>query len=255
MATEIQQKIISEFGSKITQEAYIKNAEKGLWDSEKILIEKYFKLNSTILDIGCGTGRTTIPLYKLGYKITGLDITPEMIQNAKKIAKAKNLEIPYEVGDATKLRYRNNSFDNTIFSNNGWTQIPGRENRIKALKEIYRVLKPDGYFIFTTHDRTWRSYNWFWIKQWLKFYILKPLGFKIEEIDFGDRFFKREIGGTKFEQKQFIHIPDINEIKNQIIEVGFELVLMDKENKIVKTNLHNKDYVHNHAPAFYVCKK
>lgn len=255
MITKIQEKIIDEFSSRVTQGAYIKNAEKGLWTSEKILIAKYFKPNSNILDIGCGTGRTTIPLYELGYKITGLDLTPLMIENAKKIAQAKNLEIFYEVGDATKLKYPDNSFDNVIFSNNGWTQIPGGENRFQALKEIYRVLKPDGYFIFTAHVRTRRNFKWFWLRQWLKFYILKPLGFKIEEIEFGDRFFAREINGAKFEQKQFIHIANANKIKNQIVKVGFKLALMDKENKIVKTNLHDNDNVHNHSPIFYVCRK
>lgn len=165
------------------------------------------------------------------------------------------MEIFYEVGDAVKLKYQDNSFDNAIFSNNGWTQIPGEENRFQALKEIYRVLKPDGYFIFTTHARAWRSFKWFWLKQWLKFYILKPWGFKIEEIDFGDRFFAREAGGIKFEQKQFIHIPEVNTVKEQIIKAGFKPVFIAREDEIVKTNLHNNDNVHNHSPMFYVCRK
>jgi ubiquinone/menaquinone biosynthesis C-methylase UbiE len=148
MASNIQQQIINEFGSEITQEAYIKKAEKGLWESEKILIEKYFKPESTILDIGCGTGRTTIPLCEMGYKIIGIDITPEMIQNAQKIAEAKKIKISYEVGDAVNLKYQNNSFDNTIFSNNGWIQIPGQENRYCALKEIHRILKTWRLFYF-----------------------------------------------------------------------------------------------------------
>ncbi|MFH1188098.1 MAG: class I SAM-dependent methyltransferase [bacterium] len=255
MPSDIQQQIINEFGSKVTQEMYIKNAERGLWDGEKILVEKYCKPKSSILDIGCGTGRTTIPLHKLGYKVVGADITPEMIQNAQKIAKSKNLDIIYEVGDAVNLKYEDSSLDNAIFSNNGWTQIPGRENREKALKEIYRILKPGGYFIFTTHIRSLKSFKLFWVAQWIKFYILKPLGFKIKEVDFGDRFFKRESGGTKFDQEQFIHIPNVNTVKGQIRKAGFDLVLAKRENEITKQNLHNRDNVHNYYPMFYVCKK
>lgn len=255
MPPDIQQKIINEFGSKVTQEAYIKNAERGLWDSERVLIEKYFSSKSSILDVGCGTGRTTMPLHELGYKVVGVDITPEMIQNAQKIAKSKNLDITYEVGDAADLKYEDNSFDNVIFSNNGWSQIPGRENREKALKEVYRILRPGGYFIFTTHARTLKNFKLFWAKQWVRFYILKPLGFKIKEVDFGDRFFKRESGGTKFEQEQFIHIPNVNVVKKQIRKAGFDLVLSKRENEIVESNLHDRDNVHNFCPMFYVCRK
>src|SRR4030042_3677960 len=177
MPKDIQQLIIKEFGSEITQKAYKEWAERGLWEAEKIFIDKYFKKGSSVFDIGCGTGRTTIPLFKADYKVEGIDITPEMIFNATEIAEKKNLPIIYRVGDATNLGYKDNSFDNAIFSNNGWTQIPGKEKRFKAIEEIYRILKPGGYFIFTTHERRWRGYFWFWLKQLAKLYILKPFGF------------------------------------------------------------------------------
>jgi ubiquinone/menaquinone biosynthesis C-methylase UbiE len=255
MIKDLQQHIISEFGSDVTREAYRRNAEKGLWVGEKVLIEKYFQLGSSILDIGCGTGRTTIPLFEMGYKITGIDITPEMIEDAKAIAKKKNLGIEYKVGDASKFDYAKNFFDNAIFSNNGWSQIPGREKRQEALSEIFRVLKSGGYLIFTTHARTWKGYEFLWIKQWIKMFLLKPLRFRFDEIDFGDIFFQRETSGGKFKQKQFIHIPNVDKIKNQIKQAGFKLVLAKRENEIVDYNLHDKDNVFNRAPIFYVCKK
>ncbi len=112
MTTEkLQNKIIEEFGSRVTQESYLKKADKGLWESEKKLIEKHFKSGSTVLDVGCGTGRTTIPLHNLGYKVLGIDLVPEMIENAKKIVEEKELKIDYEVGDATNLKYEDNFFD------------------------------------------------------------------------------------------------------------------------------------------------
>lgn len=150
VTVNLKDKVITKFSSNATQEWYIKKAESGLWGSEEVLIRKYFKPNSTILDIGCGTGRTTIHIQKLGYKVTGINITPAMINNAREIAKLKKLKIKYELGDATALEYKNSSFDNALFSFNGLSMIPGKINRINALKEIFRVIKPGGFLIFTT---------------------------------------------------------------------------------------------------------
>jgi ubiquinone/menaquinone biosynthesis C-methylase UbiE len=245
---ELQKHVVEEFGSPLVQEMYIKKAEEGLWGSEELLIKKYFKKKSAVLDIGCGTGRTTISLFKMGYKVTGLDITPQMIANAKKTAQRKKLKIKYVLGDATDLPYNDSTFDAALFSNNGWTQIPGKANRAQALKNVFRVLKPRGYFIFTTHIRKMQGFTFFWIKQWVKQYILKPLGFGIEEIDFGDRFFDRETTGTQFSSRQYIHIPSMGEVKKAVHTAGFELVFIARGNEI-----SSKDS--NPSPMAYVCQK
>jgi len=236
--------VINEFASKKTQEIYVQDAEKGLWPSEKVLIKKYFKKNSSVLDIGCGTGRTTLALYKIGYNVIGVDLVSAMIKNAKKIARAKKINVKYQVGDAVNLKFKDESFDNIIFSFNGWTQIPGEDNRVKALKEIFRLLKPGGYFIFTTHIRKMYGLTFFWIKQWLRLYLMKPLGCNIEEIDFGDRFFYDRGRG-----KQFIHIPSYNKVIKQIKKVGFKLDFSARSNVISPKD--NQEF----PPMFFVCKK
>lgn len=245
---DLKEHVMKEFGSEPAQRFYREKAEEGLWPPEKFLIKKYFKPKSSILDIGCGTGRTTIPIFKQNHKVTGIDITPEMIENAKKIASSKKLKIKYELGDATNLELKNNSFDNALFSNNGWTQIPGQENRLKALKEVNRILKPKGVFIFTTHVRTFKGYFWFWTWQWVKLYILKPLKFPIDEEEWGDRFFKRESSSSlPYNKKQYIHIPTAEKVKEQIAQSEFKLVYYEMGNKIAKTN--------KYYPMFYVCQK
>lgn len=189
----------------------------GLWESEKLLISKYFPKEGKILDLGCGAGRTTIGLYRLGYKnIIGVDLTPGMIEEANKNSTKAGVEINFQIGDACNLAFADESFDGCLFSFNGIMQIPVRDNRIRAFKEIHRVLKKDGIFIFTTHDReAGLEWKWFWdeeARRWAK-------GEQDPRIfEYGDRIM--EDRGRLL----FLHFPDRKEVVDCLNESGLELV-------------------------------
>ena len=170
------------FSSALGQEIYDIIAKKGFRDQEEPVCKKYLKKDKKILDLGCGSGRLTIALSNCGYKdVTGVDILPKMIELAKKATQNKN--ITYFRGDATNLQFDNKSFDAVVFTHNGWSQIPGEKNRIKAICEINRVLKKEGIYIFSFF--VWR-FSLFSIWKWIKYYIAKIFHIPIWELEFGD---------------------------------------------------------------------
>ncbi|MFA6190559.1 MAG: class I SAM-dependent methyltransferase [Candidatus Staskawiczbacteria bacterium] len=250
---KVKQDSIDEFSSEVTRERYKRDANAGFWESEENLIKKYFTLNSKILDIGCGSGRTTFPMFKMGYSVVGVDITPMMIDIAKENAKAQKLDIKFLGGDATSLDFEDNIFDGAIFANNGWAQIPGKQQRQKALNEIYRVLKPGGIYIFTAHKRYYSLNNFlFWLSKRI---------FKDGAIDFGDVFFRRYAEGKKLKQKQFLHLSSVNEVKQQISKAGFHLVDFKRMGELSKKDAESRraslwnGFDSFKSPIFYVCKK
>lgn len=191
--------------------------EVGLWESEKMMIKKYFNPENRILDIGCGAGRTTIGLYRLGYHlIEGLDLSEAMIAQARRISKELKYDLTFSVGDAACLDYDDETFEAALFSFNGIMQIPGRKNRIKVLEEIKRILKPEGYFLFTTHDRdSSKEYELFWKEEKRK-WALHLQDKSLHE--FGDKIIKME------ERDIFLHFPTGEEVISSLEEAGFVLI-------------------------------
>ena len=113
-------------------------------------VTKQIKGNSSILEIGCGDGYGTSFLAKHFKQVEAIDISKEAIQKAKAIYKLDNCNFSVSTGE--KLNFPDNSFDAIV----SFHVIEHVKNVRKYLKEIKRVLKPDGKFILTTPSRTHR---------------------------------------------------------------------------------------------------
>jgi ubiquinone/menaquinone biosynthesis C-methylase UbiE len=94
-----------------------------------------------VLDLGCGTGMHTKILKRRGADVWGLDISPKMIEIARNDIKG----VDFKVGSANKLPYKPKFFDIVVAG----LCVSYFKNLDKALKEVYRVLKKDGIFVFS----------------------------------------------------------------------------------------------------------
>ena len=78
--------VIERYKDKDRLKNYIEKTKKGLNFEEEKIIERHVPKSSSILVVGCGTGREIYGLKKLGFKdIVGVDISPDMTKEAKKI--------------------------------------------------------------------------------------------------------------------------------------------------------------------------
>lgn len=99
--------------------------------------------NLRILDVGCGAGFFSVLLAKEGYQVTGVDLMPDMVENARTLAEEEKTDCEFFVMDAENLRFADESFDVVISRNLTWT-LPDVKS---AYREWVRVLKKGGILL------------------------------------------------------------------------------------------------------------
>lgn len=216
-----------------------------------------------ILDIGVGGGRTVKPLLQLSNNYTGLDYVEEMVQECR----SQYPGISFKQADARDLsEFKDNSFQLIMFSMNGISMVD-HEGRIKILNEVFRLLSPGGYFLFSTYNQDNSDYKKLFQ---LPYYSasLNPLKFAVRSI----RFFREVVIMTrnrlKYKNLEFIsdqyamindkchhyatmlyYITHANQ-KKQLIAAGFseDIQSFDLDGAQIKSHT-------NDDSIFYVAKK
>jgi SAM-dependent methyltransferase len=92
------------------------------------------------LDVGTGTGAVALRAARAGARVTGVDLSPVMIEEARRLAGEQGVGVRYEVGDAERLPYEDASFD-VVASALGVFLAP---HHAAAGRELARVCRPGG---------------------------------------------------------------------------------------------------------------
>jgi len=108
---------------------------------------------SAILDVGCGTGRHTIELAKRGYAMTGLDLSSEMLAQAKESARKAHVHVDWVHSNATQFVFRR-KFDAAIGLCEGSLGLLSQNDDpinqpLSILCNISRSLKPQAKVVLT----------------------------------------------------------------------------------------------------------
>jgi ubiquinone/menaquinone biosynthesis C-methylase UbiE len=106
--------------------------------------------NGSYLDVGCGSGNYTQAIFRRGFKVTGLDISEEMLSKAR----IKNNQIVWITGDAKSMSFESRYFDGAIciLATHHIKDID------RAFQEVYRVLKRGNFVIFTAFPEQMNTY-------------------------------------------------------------------------------------------------
>jgi len=139
------------FSNKYYLEIYSHRDEKEARDIIN-LIQRYIPLvtNAKVLDVCCGAGRHSIELARRGYNVSGFDLSPYLISQARESlssAKETNLTVEFMIKDMKDFSF-GNVFDMAInvFTSFGYFETD--EENFKVFENVRESLKPGGYFVF-----------------------------------------------------------------------------------------------------------
>jgi SAM-dependent methyltransferase len=107
---------------------------------ERVVASAGIEPGMSVLDVACGTGNAALPAARAGARVTGLDLTPKLLEAGRARAASAGVEIEWVEGDAEELRFADDSFDR-VLSTFGHMFAPRHR---RAADQMMRVCRGGG---------------------------------------------------------------------------------------------------------------
>jgi ubiquinone/menaquinone biosynthesis C-methylase UbiE len=170
---------------------------------------------ATVLDVGGGAGVYALPLAREGYSVHLIDAVPLHVEQAKE-ASALQPDAPLasaQVGDARRLVWVHNSVDALLLLGPLY-HLTFREDRLRALREAYRVVRPGGVVAAAAISRFVSTFDGL-----LLGFLEDPSFEEIVERDVLKGQHRNPTGRTEWFTTAYFHRPE--ELRNEMTEAGF----------------------------------
>lgn len=157
---------------------------------ERILAALRVQPGDAVLDAGCGSGHWAVAFAGRGLRVSGIDLSPEMIRLAAERADAAQVAIDWRIGDLAALPFPDAAFD-AVQARVALQFVP---NVPAALRELRRVLRPGGRLLASVpgalspiYRRSWRRHlledppEVNWLLPWELEHLLEHAGWTIRD--------------------------------------------------------------------------
>jgi ubiquinone/menaquinone biosynthesis C-methylase UbiE len=184
--------------------------------------------NDIVGDFGCGNGRHTIEIANHCKQVIAIDLSKKLLKILKqKIKTSHTIEIIH--ANLINVPLKDNCLD-SVFYIASLHNIPKKKQRKKSLKELYRVLKPNGSALISVwsinQDKYYEVYKNF-----------KSININTDSIEKGDVFIYWN--QDNLHVPRFYHFYDRNEIQNELLETGFKIHSFKEEMIASRTSPDN----------------
>lgn len=111
----------------------------------------FLESQNSVLDLACGTGKLAVEMSKKQYRVTGLDLSDEMLSLAYNRALEEGEDVKFIQGDMRELS-NIGSFDAVTCFSDSLCYMENEKEVQEVLNGIYNLLNPNGYLLFDVHS-------------------------------------------------------------------------------------------------------